>query len=113
MAVLSTKTTLSFLAVFMFMVSGCKKEAAPSNTNLSEPAAVGSPQQANQGTVEETVCFKAIAAVAGCKPGVTENIEFSGLIENRVNRTTVNGTTHYTRHFVVKGLTGKGTMVQH
>jgi hypothetical protein len=110
MAVSSFKTALTVALSTILAFSACKKEISiASQPALDQLASKASSQNNSEGVLVESICFKAIALVAGCKEGVTENIEFTGIIENRVNATQSNGSTHYTRHFTVKGLTGRGT----
>ena len=109
---LSMKPLIGLSALFAISLIGCQKNVSrDSLTDRQQKIKVVANSGSNDGVLVESVCFKAIALVAGCKEGVTENIEFTGTIENRVNSTqSGNGNTNYTRHFVVKGLTGKGTM---
>lgn len=111
MAVLSLKPFIGSLALLSISLVACQKDLSGNSKNESEQVAKAAKPTTNDGVLVESICFKAIALVAGCKEGVTENIEFTGIIENKVQSTqTGSGNTNYTRHFVVKGLTGKGTM---
>jgi hypothetical protein len=111
MAVSSIKTTLKVAFLSMLAFSACKKDLSKtSSLNQVAETSKASGHNESGGVLVESICFKAIALVAGCKEGVTENIEFTGIIENRVKATQANGSTNYIRHFTVKGLTGRGTM---
>lgn len=56
-------------------------------------------------TVTE-ITFTATALINDC---FGEDIRFTGIIENHVKVTTApDGSNHYTRHFVAKGMTGTG-----
>ena len=110
MAVLSVKPFIGLAAFLSITLIACQKDLSGNSQNKTEQNFKASKATTNDGVLVESICFKAIALVAGCKDGVTENIEFTGTIENRVQSTqTGSGNTNYTRHFVVKGLTGKGT----
>lgn len=61
---------------------------------------------ASSGAVIEEIGFAAIAMISKCHG---ENIAFSGIIQNRVSKTTdANGQVHYSRSFRTRGLTGTG-----
>lgn len=112
MTVLSIKPLVGLCTLFSITLFGCQKDLLTDpKAGLEEKTLVTAKSTTNDAVTVTPICFKAIALVAGCKDGVTENIEFTGTIENRVQSTqTGNGNTNYTRHFVVKGLTGRGTM---
>ena len=93
-----------------FLLSSCQKEAslaAPTEEEASA-ALVAAAMKAttNGGTAVTEIPFSATAIINDC---FGENISFGGIIENHVKITTTpNGSNHYIRHFVAKGMTGTG-----
>lgn len=63
---------------------------------------------ASSGTTIQEIPFSAVALISDC---YGENIAFTGMIQNRVSKTTdATGLVHYTRSFSTRGMTGTGTI---
>lgn len=98
-----------FAASISFFDSGCKKEQSQISTSILRPPGAKSTSTvtAERATTRD-VCFTAIAAINGC---IGENIVFGGTLEYKENTTIdQNGTVHFTRHWGLKGTTGKGVV---
>lgn len=97
------KRTVAII-VLSASLNACKKDISSVSAVLPEETtalAVSSNR-----TIITQITFTATAAIAYCHG---ENIIFTGTIENKVNTTVDNnGIVHYTRHWIVKGLTGTG-----
>lgn len=95
---------------FIFFTS-CQKDLPAA---MDEPTTVAAqqvkvPENLSARVVTRTVCFAAIARIAACNGG--EDILFGGKIEIRENITQDgNGTTHITRHFLAKDMTGRAIL---
>lgn len=98
MLIQNIKAKLILPLLLVCSLSACKKEDLSGSTNFEvQPL-----------TIAREICFTALAGVSGC---IGENIILGGLVE-LVESTTVdqNGHVHYTRHWTVRGLTGRGVL---
>ena len=93
------------LMLITSLLNACKKDI--SNASAVSSVEAASAASNNRTTITQTT-FTATAAIGYCHG---ENIVFTGIIENKIN-TTIDGkgVVHYTRHWVVKGLTGTGVV---
>jgi hypothetical protein len=110
---------LSILLLVTFLFISCKKDYIKDEAflnkdqnainNISGTASkIATQTISNNGTTITEIPFTATAAIAYC---YGENIVVTGIIENKVNSTVDgNGVIHYTRHWTVKGLIGRGTL---
>lgn len=109
----STKLLFLFVAIFInIALISCSKEELDNESfnafanditeaNLTTKAA-------SSATTIEEISFSAVAMISACHG---ENIAFTGIIQNRVSKTTdATGQVHYTRSFRTRGMTGTGTV---
>jgi hypothetical protein len=100
-----TKTSLAFSLFVGILLASCQKQAQerePEQVPATARLATGT-----QVTVNE-IPFGPVTTnfVNTC----SENIRFSGMIENRQHVTTTDAGNHYSRQFVAKGMTGVGVL---
>lgn len=109
----NTRQRLRNLSLFpvvcaALLFSACQKDASfQARAEESTPALQAAAAKASSSGMTTTeITFTATALINDC---FGENIRFTGIIENHEKVTTTpNGSNHYTRHFVVKGMTGTG-----
>lgn len=99
---------LSLLSLLctVLLLPACRKDASV-RTEENTPALNAVAAKANSSGITVTeITFTATALINDC---FGENIRFTGIIENHEKVTTApDGSNHYTRHFVAKGMTGTG-----
>src|SRR5688500_16831706 len=104
-----TKTSVAVMAFLCLLLTSCQKESQERQSDELQEAVSsnGSLASNNQVTVTE-IPFGPVTTnfVNSC----SENIRFSGMIENRQHVTTTDGGNHYVRQFVAKGMTGVGVI---
>lgn len=101
----------NLLGIFMiaFILNACQKDLPTSEESLTRVSDTNAPGLVSSAArvAVSTVCFAAIAVLpVNCNGG--EDILFGGKIEIRENITVSgNGTTHRSRHFTAKDMTGR------
>ena len=101
----SAKFLLTLFGLFVICIS-CSREDL-NETFVQETADLEASSRAeSNGTSFEEFTFTATALIEHCHG---ENILFTGIIQNRVSKTTdARGVVHYTRSFTTRGMTGTG-----
>lgn len=103
----SNKLLYLFVACLTLGITSCsKEELEPENSAVDLEVVNSTTNLESSGAEIEEIQFSAIAMISECHG---ENIAFSGIIQNRVSKTTdANGQVHYSRSFSTRGLTGIG-----
>lgn len=106
------KMFLLFTAILLTGFTSCSKEEMENDLQYNSAEGIteinATTKVASSGTMIEEIKFSAVAGIAECHG---ENIAFTGVIQNRVSKTTnANGQVHYTRSFYTRGMTGTGTI---